>query len=121
MITFTSFVPRRVTLPILALVFATVGRPAGAREVFREFTFNHGAPPEEKFSELDPDATHDPTVSKALRDDPTIPEARRHETKEIAARLGYHPNPLVAASRLASAMGGQSTGENESTRSQRRR
>jgi LacI family transcriptional regulator len=37
------------------------------------------------------------TVSKALRDDPTIPEKRRAEIKAIAARLGYRPHPMVAA------------------------
>lgn len=37
------------------------------------------------------------TVSKALRSDPTISEARRHEIRRIAERLGYRPNPLVAA------------------------
>ena len=36
------------------------------------------------------------TVSKALRDDPTIPEARRREIQETARALGYRPNPLVA-------------------------
>jgi LacI family transcriptional regulator len=37
------------------------------------------------------------TVSKALRGDPTIPESRRCEIKEAAERLGYRPDPLVAA------------------------
>src|SRR4051812_9318418 len=37
------------------------------------------------------------TVSKALRDDPTIPEKRRSEIKAVAARLGYRPHPMVAA------------------------
>jgi len=37
------------------------------------------------------------TVSKALRDDPTIPAARRRQIKATAARLNYRPNPLVAA------------------------
>lgn len=37
------------------------------------------------------------TVSKALRDDPTIPLARRNELKDLAERLGYRPNPMVAA------------------------
>lgn len=37
------------------------------------------------------------TVSKALRGDPTIPEGRRKEICRIADRLGYRPNPLVAA------------------------
>lgn len=35
------------------------------------------------------------TVSKALRDDPTIPTARREEIRQAAERLGYRPNPLV--------------------------
>jgi LacI family transcriptional regulator len=37
------------------------------------------------------------TVSKALRSDPTIPEARRLEIRRIAESLGYRPNPMVAA------------------------
>ncbi len=37
------------------------------------------------------------TVSKALREDPTIPPARRAEIQQIAQRLGYRPNPMVAA------------------------
>lgn len=37
------------------------------------------------------------TVSKALRDDPTIPPERRAEIRQIAKRLGYRPNPMVAA------------------------
>lgn len=35
------------------------------------------------------------TVSKALRDDPTIPLARREEIRKVAKKLGYRPNPLV--------------------------
>ena len=37
------------------------------------------------------------TVSKALRSDPTIPEARRIEIRRMADRLGYRPDPMVAA------------------------
>lgn len=37
------------------------------------------------------------TVSKALRGDPTIPETRRAQIREIAGKLGYRPNPMVAA------------------------
>lgn len=37
------------------------------------------------------------TVSKALRGDPTIPAVRRRQIKRIAERLGYRPNPMVAA------------------------
>lgn len=37
------------------------------------------------------------TVSKALRGDPTIPAGRRREIKQVADRLGYRTNPLVAA------------------------
>lgn len=37
------------------------------------------------------------TVSKALREDPTIPVERRREIQKIAESLGYRPNPLVAA------------------------
>lgn len=37
------------------------------------------------------------TVSKALRDDPTIPETRRKAIKRVADRLGYRANPLVSA------------------------
>lgn len=37
------------------------------------------------------------TVSKALRGDPTIPESRQKQIRRIADRLGYRPNPMVAA------------------------
>lgn len=37
------------------------------------------------------------TVSKALREDPTIPPERRAEIQQIARQLGYRPNPMVAA------------------------
>lgn len=37
------------------------------------------------------------TVSKALRNDPSIPEARCRAIQEAARRLGYRPNPMVAA------------------------
>jgi DNA-binding LacI/PurR family transcriptional regulator len=37
------------------------------------------------------------TVSKALRGDPTIPDVRRQEIRKVADRLGYRPNPMVAA------------------------
>lgn len=37
------------------------------------------------------------TVSKALRDDPTIPVRRRDKVKAVARRLGYRPHPMVAA------------------------
>lgn len=37
------------------------------------------------------------TVSKALREDPTIPADRRREIQKLARSLGYRPNPLVAA------------------------
>lgn len=37
------------------------------------------------------------TVSKALREDPTIPGDRRREIQDVAKKLGYRPNPLVAA------------------------
>ena len=33
------------------------------------------------------------TVSKALREDPTIPVTRRREIQQIAKRLGYRPMP----------------------------
>lgn len=36
-------------------------------------------------------------VSMALRGDPTIPEATRRRIADVAERLGYRPNPLVAA------------------------
>jgi len=37
------------------------------------------------------------TVSKALRNDPTIPEGRCRSIQEMAERLGYRPHPMVAA------------------------
>lgn len=36
------------------------------------------------------------TVSRALREDPSIPEATRIRIKRIAARLGYRPDPAVS-------------------------
>jgi hypothetical protein len=36
------------------------------------------------------------TVSKALRNDPTIPEGRCRSIQEMAERLGYRPHPMVA-------------------------
>jgi hypothetical protein len=36
------------------------------------------------------------TVSKALRNDPALPEKRCRSIQAIAARLGYRPHPLVA-------------------------
>lgn len=36
------------------------------------------------------------TVSKALRSDPTIPEATRRAIQQAAEELGYRPDPLVA-------------------------
>ena len=36
------------------------------------------------------------TVSKALRNDPSIPEARCKEIRATAEHLGYRPDPLVA-------------------------
>lgn len=37
------------------------------------------------------------TVSKALRGDPSIPEKRRAQIREIADKLGYRPHPMVSA------------------------
>lgn len=37
------------------------------------------------------------TVSKALREDPTIPASRRREIQRLAKSLGYRPDPMVAA------------------------
>ena len=37
------------------------------------------------------------TVSRALRDDPLIPEATRETVRKTALELDYHPNPLVSA------------------------
>lgn len=37
------------------------------------------------------------TVSFALRDNPSIPAKTRAHIREVARRLGYRPNPLVAA------------------------
>src|SRR5512133_2239855 len=37
------------------------------------------------------------TVSKALRDDPALPLARRQQIRRAAKSLGYRPNPMVAA------------------------
>ena len=37
------------------------------------------------------------TISKGLRDDPTIPANRCAEIKQLARRLGYRPHPMVSA------------------------
>lgn len=37
------------------------------------------------------------TVSKALRDDPSIPATRRRDIRRVAEQLGYRPNPMVSA------------------------
>lgn len=37
------------------------------------------------------------TVSLALRDAPTIPEATRRRIRQVAARMNYRPDPLVSA------------------------
>jgi LacI family transcriptional regulator len=37
------------------------------------------------------------TVSKSLRNDPTIPEATRERVQRTAEKMGYRPNPLVSA------------------------
>lgn len=39
---------------------------------------------------------HKATVSRALRNHPTIPKSTRDKIQEIARREGYRPNPLVA-------------------------
>lgn len=36
------------------------------------------------------------TVSKALRNDPSIPPSRCQEIQTVASRLGYRPDPMVA-------------------------
>jgi LacI family transcriptional regulator len=40
---------------------------------------------------------HVTTVSRALRDDPSIPEETKRKIKAIAKKLGYAPDPMVAA------------------------
>ena len=40
---------------------------------------------------------HVTTVSKALRENPSIPEATRRSIQEIARRLGYERNPVYFA------------------------
>lgn len=37
------------------------------------------------------------TVSKALRNDPTIPRERCAEIRQAAAQMGYAPNPMISA------------------------
>ncbi len=39
---------------------------------------------------------HKATVSRALRNHPTIPESTRTRIQQIAKKAGYRPNPLVA-------------------------
>ncbi len=40
---------------------------------------------------------HKTTVSRVFRNNPSIPETTRNHVLEVAARLGYKPNPLVSA------------------------
>lgn len=40
---------------------------------------------------------HHSTVSRAFRNDPNIPPATRERIQQAAKRIGYRPNPLVAA------------------------
>ena len=40
---------------------------------------------------------HPATVSRALRDDPRITPAQRAKIRRVAQKIGYRPNPLVAA------------------------
>ena len=40
---------------------------------------------------------HHSTVSRALRDDPALPQATRNRIKQIAAEQGYELNPFVSA------------------------
>lgn len=40
---------------------------------------------------------HTSTVCLALKNHPTIPEATRRKIQEIAAGLGYHPDPMLSA------------------------
>jgi len=40
---------------------------------------------------------HQTTVSRALRNDPRIPDATRRRIQRIAERMEYRPNPLVSA------------------------
>lgn len=42
-------------------------------------------------------AVHQTTVSLALRNDPRLPEATRTRIQAIADRLGYRPDPMLAA------------------------
>jgi LacI family transcriptional regulator len=44
---------------------------------------------------------HASTVSLALRNDPRLPEDTRKRIQKIARRLGYRPNPLIAALNVA--------------------
>ncbi len=37
------------------------------------------------------------TASRALRDDPRVPEAERRRIQEVAAKMGYAPDPMLTA------------------------
>ena len=37
------------------------------------------------------------TISRALRNDPSISTARRAEVKKLAAAMGYRPDPSLSA------------------------
>lgn len=55
---------------------------------------------------------HQGTVSRALHNHPRLPEATRRRIRELAERMGYEPNPLVAAlmSTRRRRGGGEATG-----------
>src|SRR4051812_8411327 len=37
------------------------------------------------------------TISRALRDDPSVSAAMREQVRQLAETMGYRPNPLVSA------------------------
>jgi LacI family transcriptional regulator len=65
--------------------------------VFHEYRFVKGSNPVTMRDVAQAAGVAVSTVSKALRNDPTIPEGRCQSIRQIAERLGYRPNPMVAA------------------------
>jgi DNA-binding LacI/PurR family transcriptional regulator len=82
-----------------------------SRDLITDFNFagidKHASPSEHRFVKYSSGVTMaavakaakvaTSTVSKALRDDPTIPVERRREIQRVAKSMGYRPNPMVAA------------------------
>ena len=69
----------------------------GRRAEIYEYRFVKSAPPVTMRHVARAAGVAVSTVSKALRNDPSLPEKRCRAVQATAARLGYRPHPLVAA------------------------